>query len=305
MNITLRLLTIVLCLVSIPVGFEVREADAVDLTPVDQVSHIHGLAVEPRDSDILYIATHFGLIRAVNGKSLALIGKEQNDYMGFSMSADGKTFFVSGHQQPDGRNMGLRRSDDGGQTWEKIAFDGQVDFHAMTVSLAKPGIIYGWYGRVFQSLDGGKNWKFSLGSGLPTASEPGPYSPIRTLAADPSKVDRVWAGTDQGLYVSNNGGQQWNRIDTLPAVPVTAFAVDPKRGQTLYLFSPVEGMFSSRDEGKSWRRIGRGIGDKEVVGYFAIDSIRPSIVYAATFHGAVYRSQDSGNTWTPFISSVR
>lgn len=73
-------------------------------TPVERFSDIHGLAVDPADPNVLYVATHHGLIQGSKGGSdwqWALVGNYRADFMGFSMHPNGKAFYASGHKVPD------------------------------------------------------------------------------------------------------------------------------------------------------------------------------------------------------------
>ena len=51
-----------------------------NLYPEQTISHGHGLAVDAKDSNKLYVATHYGLFVLVNEKDLYRIGKNKDDY---------------------------------------------------------------------------------------------------------------------------------------------------------------------------------------------------------------------------------
>lgn len=59
------------------------------------VSHIHGLAMDPSDPERVLIATHAGLVAYGDG-ALSKVGDLSTDLMGFSIGPDGQ-FFASGH----------------------------------------------------------------------------------------------------------------------------------------------------------------------------------------------------------------
>jgi photosystem II stability/assembly factor-like uncharacterized protein len=64
-----------------------------------------------------------------------------------------------------------------------------------------------------RSTNGGTTWGDSS-SGLPDI-------PVNALAADPGVAGRIWAGTDVGMYVSDDYGQNWTPYNTgLPNVAV-------------------------------------------------------------------------------------
>ena len=86
-------------------------------------SHIHGIAVDVEEPAWLYIATHKGLYLLAENK-LTLLGNSRDDYMGFSIHPkDSQVFYSSGHPQTGG-NLGVMKSEDGGNTWKKISTGG-------------------------------------------------------------------------------------------------------------------------------------------------------------------------------------
>ncbi len=205
-----------------------------NLYPETTISHGHGLAVDVKDSNKLYIATHYGLLVLMNEKDLFRIGKSRDDFMGFSLHpTDPNIFFTSGHSSFGG-NLGFQKSEDGGVTWKKVSdgINGPVDFHAMAVSPINPDLIYGWYqGDLQRSADQGKTWEIikdvtwanllsELQNGeLPTIA----LSPADTkifneetiyhLAFDKNKPETVYALTDKNsLYKSTDTGATWNKI---------------------------------------------------------------------------------------------
>ena len=53
------------------------------------------------------------------------------------------------------------RSSDGGASWELLdpAVGGPVDFHQLDVSKSDPNVLYGVYGTLQVSRDGGNTWQ--------------------------------------------------------------------------------------------------------------------------------------------------
>jgi hypothetical protein len=67
---------------------------------------------------------------------------------------------------------------------------------------------------VFQSTDGGGTWT-ARSTGLPDL-------PTNTICIDPTDATRLWAGTDDGVYITSNAGASWIRYsDGIPRVHVT------------------------------------------------------------------------------------
>jgi photosystem II stability/assembly factor-like uncharacterized protein len=63
-----------------------------------------------------------------------------------------------------------------------------------------------------------------------------------------------------------------------------------------------EGIYGSPDGGRTWASLK---GSPSDVVALAIDPGRPEIVYAATGAGAVYRSEDSGESWRRQTEAVQ
>lgn len=285
--------TIMLSLVVSLFFINLNSADALAKEKLP-LTHIHGIAVNPDNPETIYVGTHIGLLLC-DSKECELVGDDRSDYMGFNISTDSKTFYTSGHQQPTGKNRGLRRSSDRGKTWEILSLDGEVDFHALT---ANPSVIYGWYWKLYKSTDGGRSWTFSDAKGLPPKEKDTPYSPIISLAVDPSDVNALWAGTNKGLYKSSDGGVNWKRVNAVSDAPVLAIYINPDNRKEMYLSLFKEGILKSTDEGKGWSKAGKGINENDVIGYIAASPKDKKIVYAATYKTTIYLSRDSGKSWT-------
>ncbi|WP_224484267.1 WD40/YVTN/BNR-like repeat-containing protein [Robertkochia aurantiaca] len=74
---------------------------------------------------------------------------------------------------------------------------------------------------VYRSDDGGNTWK-NIGSNLP-------QSPVNVIKEDPHNEELLYLGTDNGLYVSLNGGDSWvPHVKDLPYVAVHDLVVQPE-----------------------------------------------------------------------------
>ena len=58
---------------------------------------------------------------------------------------------------------------------------------------------------------------------------------VRTLASHPTQPERLFAGTDKGLYTSSDAGQSWKLLDSpLSDFVVWALAFDPADPDTMF-----------------------------------------------------------------------
>lgn len=263
-----------------------------NLYPEQAISHGHGLVVDMKDSNKLYIATHYGLLVLMDERDLFRVGKSRDDYMGFSPHpTDATVFFSSGHPSYGG-NIGFQKSEDSGFTWKKVSngVNGPVDFHAMAVSPVNPNLIYGWYqGNLQRSTDQGKSWEI-VNRNLLTVY----------LTADSKDENTVYAATPkgQGVLVSKDKGVSWNSLSTqLEGGLVSVIAVHPKDANILLAFSEkLGGLGKSTDQGKTWQKISENFNGETIL-HIAFDRNNPSTVYALTHGNKLYKSIDTGDTW--------
>ncbi|MGG6239340.1 F510_1955 family glycosylhydrolase [Leptolyngbya sp. KIOST-1] len=261
-------------------------------------NHIHGLTVSPDDPQIIYIASHSGLLkRSETGQWFWV--KEQYDYMGFiSHPTDANRFYASGHP-PEGGNLGFQVSQNQGLDWQEVSMRG-VDFHAMAIAPSNPDTIYGLATSgqqgFFVSNDAGQTWTKQPASGL----EAVPFS----LNVDPLNPERVLATTQAGLYESQDAGKTWSLIPSTATAPIAGLALQAEGDQTTMLgyriSSTDAGLYRSVDGGQSW-----GPWSDELEGtilYMAAAPTNAQVLYAVNENNVVFQSQDGGKTWNELDS---
>lgn len=183
-------------------------------------NHVHGLAINPTNPEVIYVATHNGLLQRSPKGEWFWMGKQRTDYMGFTADPSNSDRFYSSGHPPTGGNLGFQVSDTQGEEWKQISLPG-VDFHALAIAPSNPKIFYGWPASgaegLHYSTDGGKTWTQPRMTGL----EDAPFG----LAVDPSNPDHVFATTRAGLFESSNHGDNWSLVPSTKDAPVVGLAL--------------------------------------------------------------------------------
>lgn len=263
-------------------------ASAAEPVPLADVAHIHGIGFDPTEPGSLYLATHHGLYRASPDGTAIALSDDRSDYMGFTPDpSDPGRLLASGHPEGGG-NLGVIVSEDGGVSWTQLAAgaDGPVDFHAMTISRADPDTVYGLYGDIQVSRDGGASW---------SVSGPAPGRVI-DLAASPSQPDELYAATVEGLMISSDAGKSWAPVG--PAgVPTTM--VETTADASVYAFFAGAGLFQLSPADGEWKALASDFGEAYIL-HLAADPADPAHLAAVTDASTVIESTDGGQTWKSF-----
>ena len=262
----------------------------INLYPVDSISHVHGLAVDPFESNKVYLATHKGLFVLIDDVELFRIGDETDDYMGFlAHPTEQGVFYTSGHPT-NGGNLGIQKSEDGGLSWKTLSngVNGPVDFHSMTISSVDTQVLYGWHsGSLQRSLDGGENW-----TQLKTS-----LSNVISLVASTEDAKRVYATTVAGILVSEDQGETWTILSNeLNGFAVTHLAISSER----MLAFTENGLMKSLDKGSTWETLDENFSE-DVVIYLAFDPNNIKNAYAFTKNNFLYKSSTGGEDWQKIL----
>lgn len=273
-----------------------------------EVHHIHGLAVDRRDPEVLYVATHTGLVRVKPDAPAEWVGAQRFDLMGFTAHpGEAGVVYASGHPdlatyRRDGLgNLGLLMSRDGGERWQSVALKGEADFHALTYSPRDGGQLFGW------SVAGRRGLhRIALGSFTVERLPARGLAKVLSLSAGPDPAGPLVAGTETGLMLSRDGGLSWTPVTSVAAgAPVTAVSHHATDGRRLYAYAlgPELGLLQSRDGGVTWERTGwAAAGEAYAV---ALAAGPGEHVVVATSGSDLVRARDGGRTWRMVLERGR
>jgi photosystem II stability/assembly factor-like uncharacterized protein len=235
-----------------------------------------------------------------------------------------------------GVSGGLWISNNGGSSWNKYD-DHMPNLAVSTITQGPRGDIYFGTGEIcfsgsspnigfwvnggggsiagqgiWKSTDGGNTFA-RLTSTWENANptERVAFSVVYKLAADPNNPNRIYAATQSGLRMSNDGGQTWiNPLCTTASclVKVTSDVTDVEvtnSGQVLAVANNGSYVYRSPNgNDSSFIRVFGGLPSNAGRIDIAVSPSNTAYAYAAACdqnqkYLGVYQSRDTGNTWTP------
>ena len=185
---------------------------------------------------------------------------------------------------------GVYRSSDGGNHWEHISDAGIKNIESIAVDPKDPNVIYaGTWHLAWKTSDGGANWQH-INKGMIDDSD------VFSIIVSSANSSEVFASACSGIYKSNSGGDQFEKIKGIPftARRTRVLKQDPSNPAVVYA-GTTEGLWKSVDEGKNWKRMSN---PEVVVNDVLIDPRNSQRVLLATDRSGVLASDDSSATFS-------
>ncbi|MFY0625775.1 MAG: glycosyl hydrolase [Reichenbachiella sp.] len=247
--------------------------------------------IDPTNPDIVYAQSQYGHLARYDRKSGEEIGiqpkerKDENAYrwnwdapLAVSNHKDSRIYFAANK---------LFKSDDRGDSWEVISDD------------------------LTRALDRNKLKVMDRIWSVDAVAKNGSTSPFGTIVAfseSPKNENLLFVGTDDGLIqVSENGGQNWRKIDNIPGVPkmtyVNAIFASKHDENVVYAafnhhkygdFKPY--IFRSVDKGRTWSSISSNLPKRGSVYSIEEDHVDANLIFVGTEFGC-YFSDNQGGEW--------
>ena len=238
--------------------------------------HIGKIVVDPRDSQVVFVAAQGplwrdggdrGLYRTRDGGKTWERVLDISPHTGVSDIAVNPTnpdvMYVSAYQRQrkvwtlidGGPESAVYKTTDGGDTWRKLSNglpSGDLGRIGLAVAPTDPRIVYalveatGDAGGFYRSTDAGGTWE-KRSKYMPTSPQ---Y--YQELVPDPRNPDRVYS-MDTRLMVTEDGGKTFHKIpDRFKHVDNHALWIDP--GDTRHLLVGCDGgVYETYDRGETWR----------------------------------------------------
>ena len=247
--------------------------------------------IDPVDPNIVYAQAQYGwLVRfdKRSGESISIQPQPGEGEPGLRWNWDAP-LLISPHQHTRlyfAANK-LFRSDDRGNNWVAVSPDlsRQLDRNTLPVM-----------DRVWGMDAVAKNRSTTI------------YGNIVALDESPLQEGLLYVGTDDGLIqVSDNGGENWQRLESFPGVPERTYVNMVKASQhdanTVYAlfnnhkngdFKPY--LLRSTDRGQSWTNLTANLPERGSLYCLAEDHEDPNLLFVGTEFG-VFVSIDGGQRW--------
>ncbi len=256
------------------------------------------IAVDPLDNDVVYGGSYDGFLVRLN------------------------------HRTKQSQGVNVWPDNPMGHGAEGMKYRFQWNF-PIFFSPSNPKKIYTTSNHVHVSFDGGRSWELAspdLTRNDPTklGSSGGPitkdntsveyYCTIFAATESPYEKDLLWTGSDDGLvYLSKTGGgsdgkawenvtpsemPEWMMINSIDCDPFTkggAYIVGTR--YKLGDYQPY--IYRTKDYGKTWKLITKGIKSDHFTRVVRADPKRKGLLYCGTESG-MYISFDDGENWQPF-----
>ena len=145
------------------------------------------------------------------------------------------------------------------------------------------------------SPNGGYNWN-RIRSPLPTECN------VRALGVYPDNPHRILAGSDVGIYRSEDNAASWQKLDSpIDGIQIWSLAVDPEDPETIFVGTRPEA-FRSKNGGRTWEQLSMGVNLQCPVGTprttnMIVDPRDHRTIWAGIEVDGVYKSLDGGDTW--------
>jgi len=215
--------------------------------------------------------------------------------------------------------------------WDYLIMD-----HGLSVSSSDPKVaVVSSIGDAYVTKNAGKSWApLTSGTDADLPLQPGnPYKRWKTsglqvtgcygMHADPNDPKRIFAGhSDIGLIRSVDGGESWSTLSYRGSPWTNSYydlAFDPFVKERMYgaasnthdipdwrliddLPKETGGVIVSEDGGNTWKRLW-ALNPEKIVTSICVDPKASKdkdhvVLYAAVYDDGVYKSTDSGKSWT-------
>src|SRR5437879_7303290 len=258
------------------------------------VDHI---IVDPRNSKVLYVATHRhkdpgGFFKSTDrGLTCRESPELRNEAVhSLAQSESDPNILIAGTFD------GLFRSQDSGETCTPLPTTntpGLVHVESLAIDPRDPNVIYAgtWY-LPYKTTDGGRTWRI-IKNGIIDDSD------IFAINLDPRNPNHIIASACSGIYETRNAGENWQKVQGIPS--------QSRRTRAILQHPTIPGLvFAGTTEG-FWRSAKGGENNSWMVttsrqleiNSIAVHPSNPNTIYIGTNNYGVMVSTDGGKNFVP------
>jgi len=258
----------------------------------------HDCAIDPTDPNIIYGESQQGYLRRYDRRTGETTDIRPQPAAGdqdlrFNWDSPIEISFHDNKRLYFGSRK-LHRSDDRGDSWKEISPDLSRNQNRITLPMM------------------GRVWSVDAMYDLYAMSE---YNNITSIGESPLDEKLIYVGTDDGLIqVTEDGGENWRKIDLIDGIPKHAFVNDIKAdhhdADTVYAcldnhkygdYKPY--VIKSSDRGKTWSLITEGLPDRHLCWRIIQDHEKAGLMFLGTEFG-VFATIDGGGNWFKFSNGL-
>jgi photosystem II stability/assembly factor-like uncharacterized protein len=214
---------------------------------------------------------------------------------------------------------GTWRTDDGGQSWQRLPGDPVISAAAIAVDPSNHNVVYiadGTTPHLYRSTDDGNTWEEIFDAGPD-------YDRLAALALAPSDPTMLYASafnnhdsSDGAVFridttaVADNTADKTPELakvitSDLPGVPLS-LAIHQRDSRRIFAVLQGGGVWKTVDDGASWRQVKSGLPEAKF-SQIVMDPMFPETLFLAGSHDVssnpdevygIWKSTDDGNTWS-------
>ena len=195
--------------------------------------------------------------------------------------------------------LGLFKTTNGGQSWVQTN-DAALGFifnsygwyfGQVYVDPSNPNTVYALGVDLYKSVNGGSSW-YSIASFI--------HVDHHAIWVDPANSSRIILGNDGGLFISQNGGSNFQKIYNLPITQFYAATADFNNPDQLYGGTQDNGTIRTlTGQVNDWEAIYWGDGF-----YVIVDPQNSNVIYAEYQYGGLGKSTNGGYSFSSATTGI-
>lgn len=127
---------------------------------------------------------------------------------------------------------------------------------------------------------------------------------VQAITPHPTKPDTVYVAARKGLFVSNDAGATWEKLNAPEGVQYWSFLIDPQNPERMFAGTSPPGVVRSEDGGKTWRKSACEFAERYEIKFGASRMMKlafhptdTNIMYGCAEIQGMFASTDGGETW--------